>query len=202
MQSAVQTGGMSWCWMESERAFLRSATTGMITAICFSFLILLFATGNILLSVLAIICVAVVILSVVAIMVFKGWELGVSESIAVVIMIGLAVDYVVHLAADYRHSIRESRNQKIQQAYSEMGISILSGTITTLGCGISLFGGKMVTFQKFAVIITSTIAISFLSAMLLFGALCHVVGPQNGFGDIFCCCKKKKAASKEGGSLE
>ena len=69
-----------------------------------------------------------------------------SESIAVVIMIGLAVDYVVHLAADYKHSIRSTRNQKIQQAYSEMGISILSGTITTLGCGMSLFGGKMITF--------------------------------------------------------
>jgi len=32
--------------------------------------------------------------------------------------------------------------------------------------------------------------------MLLFGALCHVVGPQNGFGDIFCCCKKEKAKNE------
>lgn len=126
--------------MESERAFLKSATSGIITAICFAFIILLFATGNLLLSILAILCVAIVILSVVAIMVINGWELGVSESIAVVIMIGLAVDYVVHLAADYMHSIRETRYQKIKQAYSEMGVSILSGTITTLGCGITLFG--------------------------------------------------------------
>lgn len=73
-----------------------------------------------------------------------------------------------------------------------MGVSILSGTITTLGCGMSLFGGKLITFQKFAVIITSTIGISFLSAMLLFGALCHVVGPQNNFGDICCCFNQKK----------
>lgn len=82
----------------------------MLTAICFSFVILLVATGNILLSLLAIICVAIVIVSVVAIMVFMDWQLGVSESIAVVIMIGLAVDYVVHLAADYKHSIHPSRN--------------------------------------------------------------------------------------------
>jgi len=73
----------------------------MTAAVGFSFIILIFATGNILLSLLAIISVAVVIVSVVALMVFQGWELGVSESIAVVIMIGLAVDYVVHLAADY-----------------------------------------------------------------------------------------------------
>lgn len=56
--------------MESERAFLQSATTGMMAAICFSFVILLIATGNIVLSLLAIVCVAVVIVSVVTIMVF------------------------------------------------------------------------------------------------------------------------------------
>jgi len=76
----------------------------MACAIAFAFLILLIATQNIILAILAIVCVAVVILSVVGIMVLKGWELGVSESISVVIMIGLSVDYVVHLAADYKHS--------------------------------------------------------------------------------------------------
>lgn len=72
-----------------------------------------------------------------------------------------------------------------------MGISILSGTITTLGSGMSLFGGKMVIFQKFAIIITATISVSFVTAMFLFGALCHVVGPQDNFGEISLCFKKK-----------
>jgi len=130
--------------------------------------------------------------SVVGIMVIKGWELGVSESISVVIMIGLSVDYVVHLAADYKHSKLPTRSQKIQQAYREMGVSIMSGTITTLGCGCALFGGVLVTFQKFAVVISCTIAISFLCAMLLFGALCHVCGPEGDKGNICCCLKKKK----------
>ena len=85
----------------------------MGAAIGFSFVILLFATGNIIISILAILSVGNVIVSVVAIMVFKGWELGISESIAIVIMIGLAVDYVVHLAADYMHSIKNTRSEKI-----------------------------------------------------------------------------------------
>ena len=76
----------------------------MTAAIIFSFVILLFATRNIIVAILCILSVAVVIVSVVAIMVLKGWDLGVSESISVVIMIGLSVDYVVHLGADYTHS--------------------------------------------------------------------------------------------------
>lgn len=79
----------------------------MTIAVGFSFVILLFATKNIVLAILAIFSVAVVIVSTVAIMVLKGWELGVSESVAVVILIGLSVDYVVHLAADYNHSVKE-----------------------------------------------------------------------------------------------
>jgi len=55
-----------------------------------------------------------VIISIVAIMRMKGWELGVSESIAVVVQIGLSVDYVVHLSTDYMHSPMQSRNDKMK----------------------------------------------------------------------------------------
>ena len=129
-----------------------------------------------------------VIVSVLAVMQIQGWEIGISESIAMVILIGFSVDYVVHLSADYMHSAHQSRSAKMKQAYKEMGVSILSGFITTFGSGIFLFGGKIITFNKFAVMITATISMSFLVAMLLFGAMMHLFGPENGFGDI---CKNK-----------
>lgn len=34
----------------------------------------------------------------------SGWSLGITESIAVVILIGMSVDYVVHLANHYVES--------------------------------------------------------------------------------------------------
>ena len=192
LKHVEQSGGVYWAWMASERAFVTSAVQGIIIAACFAFLILLFATKNIVLATISILCVAIVIISVVAIMALQGWEFGVSESISVVIIIGLSVDYIVHLAADYKHSAEDERGNKIKQAYLEMGISIMSGTITTFGSGSALFGGQVITFKKFAVLITSTISLSFLMSMLLFGAICHIMGPQNEFGDVDKCCKKKK----------
>tara|TARA_B110000285_G_scaffold165725_1_gene185133 strand:- start:132 stop:383 length:252 start_codon:yes stop_codon:yes gene_type:complete len=59
-----------------------------------------------------------------------------------------------------------------------MGVSILSGSITTFGSGFFLSFGTIVTFQKFAVMITSTIVIAFFTSMLFFGAVCHIVGPE------------------------
>ena len=118
-----------------------------------------------------------VVVSVLAIMQINEWGLGVAESIAVVMHIGLSVDYVVHLSADYMHSKHKTRFERMKQSYSHMGISVFSGTVTTLGSGIFLFGGELIFFKKFALLITGTISISFLVSMLYFGALCHVFGP-------------------------
>ena len=125
-------------------------------------------------------------------------QLGVAESIALVILIGFSVDYIIHLSAHYIHSKYKTRGDKMRQSYREMGVSIFSGCITTFGCGSFLFGGNFVFFQKFAMIICTTVIIAFLTAVLTFGSICYVIGPQNGFGDIPClkndmgCCNKDK----------
>ena len=93
---------------------MSSAFKGMTIATVFAFIILLVATGNIIQSILSLLCVAIVIVSVLAIMQLQGWEIGISESIAMVILIGFSVDYVVHLSADYMHSAHSSRNDKMQ----------------------------------------------------------------------------------------
>lgn len=114
MKSAEQTAGALWAWMPSERAFMTSAFRGMTIATIFAFIILLLATQNIIQSIVSIICVAIIIVSVLFIMYMQGWEVGVSESIAMVILIGFSVDYVVHLSADYMHSAHQSRNDKMK----------------------------------------------------------------------------------------
>jgi protein dispatched 1 len=142
----MQSGGFAWVWMPSEKAFVSSAIQGIVIAMVFAFIVLLIATGNFVQAGMSLVCVAIIIVWVVGIMVMKGWELGVSESISVVILIGFSVDYVIHLSADYMHSSYETRSEKIQQSYQEMGISILSGAITTFGSGAFLFGGQIITF--------------------------------------------------------
>jgi len=73
LRSAQQTAHINWAWIASEKAFVTSAISGIIIAMCFAFIILLVATRNIILALMAIICVSIVIISVLAIMVLKGW---------------------------------------------------------------------------------------------------------------------------------
>ena len=79
----------------------------------------------------------------------------------------------------------------MRESFRNMGISIFSGTLTTVGAGAFLFGGVLVTFQKFALIITCTIGCSFFTSMLLFGALMHICGPQKGMGDLCYSCRDR-----------
>ena len=100
--------------MATEKAFVTSAIQGIFISMGFAFLVLLISTRNLLIAIFSITSVTFVIVNTVAVMVYSGWELGVAESIAIVILIGLAVDYVIHLACDYTHSIYQSRFDKMQ----------------------------------------------------------------------------------------
>jgi len=164
--------------MTVGQSFYQSTIQGIAITMIFSFGILLVATQDITISLVALLCISLVILTVVCIMVLMGWELGISESCGIVIAIGLSVDYIVHLAGDYAHSMLQLRSEKMDQSYRNMGVSIISGSITTFGSAIFLFGGDLSLYNKFAVIISSTVAISFMVSMFLFGAICHAIGPE------------------------
>mmetsp|Transcript_22675 Transcript_22675/g.26668 ORF Transcript_22675/g.26668 Transcript_22675/m.26668 type:complete len:133 (+) Transcript_22675:448-846(+) len=132
--------------MVSELAFYEGAIQGMIVSVSLAFLIMLLATQNLFVTIYSIIAVMFIVAGVTAIMVLAGWELGVIESVATVIVIGFSVDYVVHLATHYVHSPYQSRTDKAKESISAMGISIFSGAVTTLGSGVFLFGGTIVFF--------------------------------------------------------
>ena len=109
LENLYQEADVFWAWMQSEQAFFDGVKTGVSTSGALAFLILLLATRNILVALYAIKSVVFIVLCVVAVMVLNDWQLGVSESIAMVIIIGFSVDYVVHLAAHYVHCSAPSR---------------------------------------------------------------------------------------------
>ena len=87
----------------------------------------------------------------------------------------------------------------MQEAYGNIGGSIIGGAITTLVSAMSLLSAQFQLYYKFAFLISATIIFSLLSSLFFFGALAHTIGPNGKFGNtgvifkyIFCCkcCKK------------
>jgi predicted RND superfamily exporter protein len=120
----------------------------------------------------------------------KDYAFGTSESISVVVLIGFSVDYILHFSAEYMHSKEDTRDLKMRQSYRQMGVSILSGYLTTLGSGIFLLATDLVFFYKFGETICLAVSYSFIIAAFVYPSFMKVMGPEGMFADITCCFRK------------
>jgi predicted RND superfamily exporter protein len=92
-----------------------------------------------------------------------GWTLGSIESILIALLAGFSVDYVVHLAHAYEIA-KGDTYARLTKAFSDMGISVLNGMITSVAASIPLFFCQLQFFSKFGTFLCLTIAFSWIFA--------------------------------------
>merc|ERR1712087_614603 len=102
----------------------------------------------------------------------------------VTIVNAFSVDYVVHLANAYLESAAQSREDRLSIALLTIGISVVSGAITTGLCSIVLLFVETLFFKIMGVILLTTVLSSIAWAMLFFTALCAAFGPEGDAGDL------------------
>ncbi len=176
-------GHQGWVWMETEKALVAGLMNGL--AICFpiAFLVLAVATRNLILSVIATLSIGFIVASVLgSVKLFYGWDLGIAETIAGIIVIGFSVDYVVHMGHMYIEASEKSgamtREKRFYYAASKMGSTVMAGAITTAGSGAFMFVCQMRFFYKMAILITMTIGYSFVFSFGFFMAFLVIAGPE------------------------
>jgi multidrug efflux pump subunit AcrB len=172
----------------SFKGFVNGLLTGL--AICFpiAFVVLWFATGNIILAIYATAAIGSVVCSVLGFcQAIMGWSLGVAESVAGIIVIGFSVDYVVHMAHMYTEAEEKtgatSRIDRFTYAAEKMGLTIIGGAITTAGSGSMMFLCQMVFFFKMGLLVCMTILFSVIYSLGFFMALCVLWGPEHDAGN-------------------
>ena len=84
--------------MMTEEIFADNVVQGLATSIGLAAIVLLCATGNIVLTFFSIVSITCIISSVIGIVQILGWRLGIAESLASDFFVGFSVDYVVHVA--------------------------------------------------------------------------------------------------------
>ena len=101
--NALQTGYFTWTWMRTQEALVKNTAQGLFICFTMAFAVLLASTLDLRVGVLATVTIAGVVVTVMGVGVrgIMRWDLGIGESIAAVILIGLSVDYCVHLANAY-----------------------------------------------------------------------------------------------------
>jgi hypothetical protein len=174
-----------WPWVITMRVLAQGAVFGIVLSSILTFLVLLVTTLNIWLTIFSSLTIFGIVSCILGEMVLLGWELGLIESISITVLVGLSVDYVVHYAKSYNDSPRNwTPYQRMRHALTEMGISILSGAVTSVGAALILLLTVIQFFVKFGFFLLSTILLSIVFATFFFSALCMAFGPTGNSGDI------------------
>lgn len=169
--------------MITELKLVETLEQGLIISIGFALFALFVATGNFIVALLAALSIGLIIINVLAMVIYNDWQLGSSECVGVVICVGFAVDYVVHLASHFVHSRHQDRYTRTRESLRELGVSIISGSVTTVLAVVVLVICKIVMFTKFAVFVSSTIFLSIFYSLFFFSAMCHTIGPNGEYGN-------------------
>lgn len=183
-KSIFQTSLDAWAWIPTQMTNQEQSYQGAIIATVFSFITLLFATQNVVIAVMTILCLYSIFVTILAILTFANWPLGIAEIMCMVIVMGLSVDNTVHMAHDYQNAPQIDRGGKMKQAYLQKGKTLTSTSLAILLSACFLFGAQITIFYNYAVAIIGTIIISYVMSMVFFGSLCHLMGPSSGVGDM------------------
>lgn len=184
VQGFQTTSSDAWHTFKMSQEFQKSAITGIVLGTLLAFCVLTVATYNVITSLLATLNIVLVVVTFAGCIKLLGVKISVIESINLSLVAGLSVDYVVHLCESYNHAPHYNRARKTRDMLEQMGVSILSGAITTSGAAVFMLQAEIYFFFQFGVFIVSTIVLSLFYSMFWFTPLLSVIGPEGNVGSL------------------
>ncbi|GMH78863.1 hypothetical protein TrLO_g8610 [Triparma laevis f. longispina] len=149
----------------------------------FAFCVLIFMTRNILLTILSLITIICIVCCVVGVLVLDGWELNIMESVIISVAVGMAVDFVAHYSHTYLHSpVKDDRDIAVINTLKTMGVSVLTGAITTFIAGAFMIFAQTLFFYQFGFFMMCTMGFAWVYSNFMLLPLMAVIGPVEKSG--------------------
>ncbi len=117
-------------------------------------------------------------------------SLQVMISMNVTLLVGLSIDYILHMAEGYHQSEKPDRMGRIADMLEHLGLSVLSGALTTLGAATFMLFAKIEFFFQFGTFLYCIIGFSLVFSLVVFPATLSLIGPQGNTGSISAWFKK------------
>jgi predicted RND superfamily exporter protein len=175
---------MMFAFKVMQDLLLKEAIKNIFVSLLVAWIVLALVTWNWYVALLGMINIAFIMVLFMGLWPILGWELDIFNIIYLIMCVGLSVDYTVHLLHAFNESPGNGREERMKDALSEMGITILSGALTTLLAALPLFGCTSTFLKRFGTFIFLCIFFSICTAILLLTPLVLLIGPNGSFGDI------------------
>merc|ERR1712110_916145 len=162
----------------------REAIKSTLLSLTVAFVTLVLVTWNWYIALLGLFNISSIVVYFLGLWPILQWELDIYNVIFLIMAVGLSVDYTVHLLHAFNESNAPDRVERVQTALSTMGITVLSGALTTLLAALPLFFCQAIFFQRFGTFVFITIFLSIMLALFLLPPLLLLIGPTGHFGDV------------------
>jgi predicted RND superfamily exporter protein len=147
-------------------------------------LVLYVATRNLVVTLLAAMCVSATVLTSLAVLALLDWRLNILESLAVTMASGLSLDYVLHYAIKFNAHLE--RDLRIKYLVHKNLSPIAIATLTTLSTGLLLLTSDVLAFNQLGTFIAILSVNSFIFSNLGFLSLLVKFGPSYETDLEFC----------------
>ena len=167
-------------FFDLQRSLSSGAYQSAGLSFAFAFAVLICTTRSPILTTLSILSISAIVCCIVGTLVIDGWQLNILESVIISVAVGLAVDFVAHYCHSYLLSPNKiCREIAVTHMFKTMGVSVLTGAITTFIAGFFMVFGKLLFFYQFGFFMMITVGFSWLFTNFFLAPLMAVVGPDD-----------------------
>eukprot|EP00756_Hemistasia_phaeocysticola_P040021 Hpha_TRINITY_DN16842_c2_g5::TRINITY_DN16842_c2_g5_i1::g.150174::m.150174 len=159
-----------------------------IAAACFLVVVLVFSC-SVVLTGLCCVTVTGVVICIVGMMKVLDWELGPTEQVGLVCLVGLSAEYTVHLVSGYQDCIHAfqstllarstTREQAIATTLQRTGVPICVSAVTMTVASLILFACQILVYRRIAEMMVFNILFSAVAGLMVFPSLLMALGPTS-----------------------
>lgn len=173
-----------WQWHWVAQLLVSQIFISVGVSLVLAYIVLTLFLMNPLVAMIAMLSLIAIVASFFAFLVIAGWTIGFEESILGIMVVGLAVDFTSHFAHSYAECPKPTREERTQWAFEKLGVSVLSGGVTTALATSLLLAASLIYLTKYGAMLAVTVFLSWTYANLFFMPMVCLFGPQGRTGDM------------------
>jgi len=171
---------------DTEIEIIYSTIASFLTSNGICLVAIIIFTGDLLISGYAMLAIIMIVITLLGFLFgIVGFTFGAIEAVGVTIFVGMSVDYCLHLAHGYHSSSHSTRREKIQDALTHLGVSIVMGAITTGGAAIFLFFCYLYLFYQLGMMMFFNTLFALYFSLVFLSAMLVAVGPNGATCDVY-----------------
>ncbi|KAK2190066.1 hypothetical protein NP493_90g02000 [Ridgeia piscesae] len=180
LRSGFFSGNRFFEFYDLQHSLVTGTMTSVGLSIAMSFLVLLIAVRNVLITIYAMLTIVLSFACTVASVILMGWKLNIIESITFMLAIGMSIDFPIHYSVVYQLSRETTSAGRTRQSIERVGSSLAAAAGTTFCAGAAVLNCSVDPYHKIGVFLVLVIVFSWVYSTFFFLSLCHAIGPVKG----------------------